>query len=47
MADISLDVSELWPLLPTQQKFIDGIRNAPDSWRDYVYWNVELDVDDA
>lgn len=30
MADISLDVSELWPLLPTQQKFIDGIRNAPD-----------------
>ena len=24
-----------------------GLRNAPDSWRDYVYWNVELDVDDA
>jgi hypothetical protein len=22
-----------------------GIRNAPDSWRDYVYWNVELDED--
>jgi len=20
-----------------------GITNAPDSWRDYVYWNVELD----
>ena len=20
-----------------------GIRNAPDSWRDYLYWNVELD----
>jgi 5-methylcytosine-specific restriction endonuclease McrA len=20
-----------------------GLRNAPDSWRDYVYWNVELD----
>ena len=22
-----------------------GIRNAPDSWRDYLYWNVELDAD--
>jgi 5-methylcytosine-specific restriction endonuclease McrA len=22
-----------------------GLRNAPDSWRDYVYWNVELDDD--
>lgn len=20
-----------------------GLRNAPESWRDYVYWNVELD----
>jgi hypothetical protein len=20
-----------------------GIRNAPMSWRDYLYWNVELD----
>lgn len=20
-----------------------GLRNAPQSWRDYVYWNVELD----
>src|SRR5258708_6188119 len=20
-----------------------GIRNAPESWRDYVYWNVELE----
>jgi hypothetical protein len=19
------------------------LRNAPDSWRDYLYWNVELD----
>jgi len=24
-------------------RFTFGIRNAPDSWRDYVYWNVELD----
>ncbi len=22
-----------------------GIRNAPESWRDYVYWNIELDED--
>ena len=22
-----------------------GIRNAPQSWRDYLYWNVELDTD--
>lgn len=22
-----------------------GLRNAPESWRDYVYWNVELDED--
>ena len=20
-----------------------GLRNAPDSWRDYLYWNIELD----
>jgi 5-methylcytosine-specific restriction endonuclease McrA len=20
-----------------------GIRNAPESWRDYLYWNIELD----
>src|SRR6266850_1119502 len=22
-----------------------GIRNTPDSWRDYFYWNMELDAD--
>jgi 5-methylcytosine-specific restriction endonuclease McrA len=22
-----------------------GIRNAPESWRDYLYWNMELDTD--
>lgn len=22
-----------------------GIRNAPESWRDYLYWNVALDED--
>ena len=22
-----------------------GIRNAPESWRDYLYWNLELDND--
>jgi 5-methylcytosine-specific restriction endonuclease McrA len=21
-----------------------GLRNAPDSWRDYLYWNAELDA---
>ena len=23
-----------------------GITKAPDSWRDYLYWNVELDEED-
>lgn len=23
-----------------------GIKNTPESWRDYIYWNVELDRDD-
>jgi hypothetical protein len=22
-----------------------GIRNAPLSWRDYLYWNIELNKD--
>jgi 5-methylcytosine-specific restriction endonuclease McrA len=22
-----------------------GVRNAPESWRDYLYWNMELDAD--
>ncbi|MGB0909992.1 MAG: HNH endonuclease [Nitrospirales bacterium] len=22
-----------------------GIRNAPESWRDYLYWNMELDAE--
>jgi hypothetical protein len=24
-----------------------GIRNAPQSWRDYLYWNMALDEDAA
>jgi 5-methylcytosine-specific restriction endonuclease McrA len=24
-----------------------GVRNTPDHWRDYLYWNVELDLDDS
>ena len=31
---------------PTRRRpsrFTIGVRNAPDSWRDYLYWNVELD----
>ena len=23
-----------------------SVNNAPESWRDYLYWNVELDADD-
>ena len=23
-----------------------GLRHTPDSWRDYLYWNVELDEDE-
>ena len=23
-----------------------GIRHAPNSWRDYLYWHMELDMDD-
>ena len=22
---------------------VSGLRNAPESWRDYIYWNAELD----
>jgi hypothetical protein len=24
-------------------RFTIGVRHAPESWRDYLYWNVELD----
>ncbi len=24
-----------------------GIRNTPESWRDYLYWNIELDHEDS
>ena len=24
-----------------------GLRNTPESWRDYLYWNVELDDGDV
>ena len=24
-----------------------GLRSAPESWRDYLYWNLELDEDDS
>jgi hypothetical protein len=23
-----------------------GLRDTPESWRDYLYWNVELDAED-
>jgi hypothetical protein len=31
----------------TMHRITLGLRTTPDSWRDYVYWNVELDADDA
>jgi len=30
---------------PSYWRITFGLRNAPESWRDYVYWNVELDDD--
>ena len=24
-----------------------ALRNAPESWRDYLYWNLELDDDES
>jgi 5-methylcytosine-specific restriction endonuclease McrA len=30
---------------PSAIRVTFGIRNTPESWRDYVYWNVELDDD--
>jgi 5-methylcytosine-specific restriction endonuclease McrA len=35
-----------WPRRPESAPAIRitiGLRNAPESWRDYLYWNVELD----
>ncbi|MBI4482860.1 MAG: HNH endonuclease [Acidobacteria bacterium] len=29
--------------LPKTLTITIGIRNFPDSWRDYLYWNIELD----
>ena len=34
------------PARPTRSPVLRltfGLHNAPDSWRDYLYWNVELD----
>jgi hypothetical protein len=24
-----------------------GFKNTPDNWRDYLYWNLELERDEA
>jgi 5-methylcytosine-specific restriction endonuclease McrA len=32
------------PMRPPVVRLIFAIRNAPEAWRDYLYWNVELDV---
>ena len=29
--------------LPTSLRLTIGFRNTPESWRDYLYWNAELD----
>ena len=31
------------PTRPPVVRLTLGLRNAPDSWRDYLYWNIELD----
>ena len=31
------------PKRPDRIRITFGLRNAPESWRDYVYWNVKLD----
>ena len=31
------------PTRPPVVRLTFGVRNAPDSWRDYLYWNIELD----
>ena len=31
------------PTRPPRVRMTFGVRNAPESWRDYLYWNVELD----
>lgn len=31
--------------LPTVLTFTFSVKNAPESWRDFLYWNVELDED--
>ncbi len=31
--------------LPGEIRVTIGIKNAPDSWRDFLYWNIELDGD--
>ncbi|RMH09759.1 MAG: HNH endonuclease [Nitrospirae bacterium] len=38
------------PVKPAWTPFLTlliGIRNAPESWRDYLYWHVELDSDSS
>ena len=33
------------PTRPPAVRLTFGLRDAPESWRDYLYWNVELDDD--
>jgi hypothetical protein len=29
--------------VPSMIRVTIGLRSAPDAWRDYLYWNVELE----
>ena len=29
--------------VPSMLHFTIGFRNAPESWRDFLYWNIELE----
>ncbi len=31
--------------IPGMIRITIGLHSAPDSWRDYLYWNIELDTD--
>ena len=42
-AGMSLIHSPRRPVRPTTVRIAVGLREAPESWRDYLYWNVELD----
>ena len=40
---MSLDPDAETPIEGAGRALTIGLRHTPDSWRDYLYWNVELD----